>query len=169
MLRVKKTLAGRVKSFTLVELLVVIVIIGIVSTMVVVSFNQSRVRARDNKRISDANLIASALGQYYTGSLRSYPLPGVAGDSTKFSSAIISSGSPWFMTALNSYLAPVPSEPDAKYAYYYAYRNDGKKAAVIVLGLEGGTSKCNINATDALPDPVAEFIKTKAACYYVSI
>lgn len=166
----------RKRAFTLVELLVVITIIGIISSLVVVSFNSSRVKARDNKRISDANLIASALGQYYTSNLRSYPLPGAAGSSSTYSSVNLNTAQANFVkTALSSYLNPVPVDTNTNYAYYYVYRNDGKRAVVAVLGLEGGTAKCNIisgdtNMPPALSDPATGLLKTKPnACYYVSL
>ena len=172
------------RAFTLVELLVVIVIIGILSTIILVSFNTSRMKARDNKRISDVSLIASALGQYYTSNLRQYPLPGnpVVGTSYSY---VNTKDSSLVWGKLSSYISPIPSDPDSKYGYYYIYRVDGKKAAVVVLGLEGGRSKCNITAgsatatatatstagvTTALPDPVASFVATNpTACYYVSL
>lgn len=53
------------KGFTLVELLVVISIIGLLSTLAVVALNQARVRARDSKRLSDIKQIQTALELYY--------------------------------------------------------------------------------------------------------
>lgn len=167
----------RIKAFTLVELLVVITIIGIISALVVVSFNSSRVKARDNKRISDANLIASALGQYYTTNLRMYPLGSSSGDTT-YSKIQINAGSALFNNALGSYLNPVPSDQSdsTTYGYFYVYRNDGKKAAVVLLKLEGDRVKCNLPAgyqagNETLPDAVRGFYSAtnKTACYYVAL
>jgi prepilin-type N-terminal cleavage/methylation domain-containing protein len=53
------------KGFTLVELLVVISIIGLLSTLAVVALNQARVRARDSKRLSDIKQIQTALELHY--------------------------------------------------------------------------------------------------------
>lgn len=48
------------KGFTLVELLVVIAIIGLLSSMIVVSMGDSRLKARDSRRMSDLRQIPSA-------------------------------------------------------------------------------------------------------------
>lgn len=53
------------KGFTLVELLVVISIIGLLSTIAVVSLGSARTKARDAKRIADVKQISTSLEQYY--------------------------------------------------------------------------------------------------------
>jgi len=53
------------KGFTLIELLVVIAIIGILATIVLVSLNTARQKARDTRRASDLRQIALALEMYY--------------------------------------------------------------------------------------------------------
>jgi len=49
------------RGFTLVELLVVVAIIGLLSTLAVISLNGVRERARDTKRLSDIDAISKAL------------------------------------------------------------------------------------------------------------
>lgn len=60
------------RAFTLVEMLVVISIIGILSTIVFSSFSQSREKARIAKRVADLKQIENALEFYYAVN-RSYP------------------------------------------------------------------------------------------------
>ena len=52
-------------GFTLVELLVVISIIGLLSSIVLTSVNSARARARDARRLADTRQIQNALALYY--------------------------------------------------------------------------------------------------------
>jgi type IV pilus assembly protein PilA len=61
------------KSFTLVELMVVIAIIGILAAVVVVNMNNIRAKARDAERVSSMSTITSALQAYYADNHK-YPL-----------------------------------------------------------------------------------------------
>lgn len=61
------------KGFTLIELLVVIAIIGILATIVLVSLNSARVKARDTRRLSDMQQMSLAMEMYYDGNSSAYP------------------------------------------------------------------------------------------------
>lgn len=54
------------KGFTLIEILVVIAIISILSSVVLVSLNIARSRARDAERKSDIRSIITAMSLYYS-------------------------------------------------------------------------------------------------------
>lgn len=53
------------KAFTLIELLVVIAIIGILATLIVISYGSFKKDARDKDRISKLTQVSAALEQYY--------------------------------------------------------------------------------------------------------
>lgn len=53
-------------GFTLVELLVVIAIIGLLASVVLISLNRARMKARDARRISDIRQLQIALSLYYS-------------------------------------------------------------------------------------------------------
>ncbi|MFA6376204.1 MAG: type II secretion system protein [Candidatus Paceibacterota bacterium] len=55
-----KIFRGKSKGFTLIELLVVIAIIGILASFIVVSTGESRLKARDSRRMSDLRQIPLA-------------------------------------------------------------------------------------------------------------
>ena len=52
-------------GFTIVELLIVIVVIGILAAITIVAYNGIQQRGRDSQRLSDVKTIAKALELYY--------------------------------------------------------------------------------------------------------
>ncbi|MBX4188048.1 MAG: type II secretion system GspH family protein [Candidatus Doudnabacteria bacterium] len=57
---------GKNQGFTLIELLVVVAIIGLLLSLIMVSFGYSQAKARDSKRISDMKQIKTGLELYYS-------------------------------------------------------------------------------------------------------
>jgi prepilin-type N-terminal cleavage/methylation domain-containing protein len=53
------------KGFTLVELLIVIIIIGILATLVIVTFSGVQAKARDSKRQTDIGALDSHIEAFY--------------------------------------------------------------------------------------------------------
>lgn len=88
------------KAFTIIELLVVVAIIGLLATLVFLSFSNSRARSRDSARLSDVNRIRQALNLYWQAS-GVYPSEGefVVGDPISYGGVI-------FMEKI-----PTPPEP----------------------------------------------------------
>lgn len=62
------------QGFTIVELLIVIVIIGILAAITIVAFNGSQARARDSARIAKIKSIAKAIELYNTDNGRYPPI-----------------------------------------------------------------------------------------------
>lgn len=52
------------KAFTLVEILVVVIVLGILASIVVIQVDRSIVRAVERKATSDINLLNNAIGQF---------------------------------------------------------------------------------------------------------
>lgn len=67
----KETNRG-IQAFTLIELLVVIAIIGILSSVIFASLSDSRVKAKDIRRVADLEAIQTALEIYFS-SYQEYP------------------------------------------------------------------------------------------------
>ena len=84
------------KGFTLIELLVVIAIIGILATIVLVSLNTARQKARDARRISDLRQVQLALQMYYDSN-SAYPSALVDLVTSGFMSAAPVDPSMWLM------------------------------------------------------------------------
>lgn len=99
------------KGFTLVELLVVVAIIGLLSTLAVVALGSARQKARDAKRVSDIKQIQTALELYFSDQ-NTYPVVAAAvtlGDATHLT---LSSTNAFAAAAAGTtYMGLVPSNP----------------------------------------------------------
>ena len=58
------SLKKRQSGFTIVELLIVIVVIGILATLVIVTFTGIQQKARNSKRQTDINALGSHIEAY---------------------------------------------------------------------------------------------------------
>lgn len=61
-----KKFLKNIQGFTMIELLVVIGIIGLLSTLGIVALSNARMKSRDSRRVSDINKIQIALEMYYS-------------------------------------------------------------------------------------------------------
>lgn len=86
------------RGFTLIELLVVIAIIGLLATLSVIAFANTRARSRDANRLADIRQIQTALHLYWQAT-NLYPNEIVPGESIKDGNII-------FLDAV-----PFPPEP----------------------------------------------------------
>jgi type II secretory pathway pseudopilin PulG len=167
----------KLRSFTLVELMVVITVILILTVFTVITLGPARARSRDTRRINDANIIVSALNQYYTEHSRTYPTEGDVPDSTdnEYYAEEINSNS-LLASKMVEYINSIPEDPSGGegFRYVYVYRGDGKEAAVIVDKLEALQDRCNIGS-GTMPEIVKKYIESEVtgltpntnACYFV--
>lgn len=153
------------KGFTLIELLVVISIIGLLASVVLISLNNARKKARDAKRIADMHQLQTALDVYYTNNGGAYP----SGDSDQIDSTGTYNCGGWdtssvdpFITALSSagVMSKAPVDPlnqgagCGTYAYrYYRYGPDPgnncdpcKGQSYYVLGIDAFESSPNFSS-----------------------
>lgn len=106
------------RGFTLIELMVVIAIIGMLSSVVLASLSSAREKAASVRRISDLKTIQTALELYHSTNNR-YPNLGWSYNC---------SGGNWatLQTALTPYLSAIPNDPThdcAANRVYYVVTN----------------------------------------------
>jgi general secretion pathway protein G len=120
-------------GFTIVELLIVIVVIGILAAISITAYNGVQQRARDAQRIDAIAKIRKGLEAYraINGAYPSGTNSGTSsvGDAYPGGGWEVSqiSQSAW-LTALKPYMSSVPSDPvnddSVHYFYYYFYANN---------------------------------------------
>lgn len=132
------------KAFTLIEMLVVIAVIGILATVVVVSYGNAQSRSRDTQRVSDLLAVQSAITMYYANN-KVYPTTteSVMGSASECSAwgSQNGAGAEWVdvvKSELVKYLPNWPRDPKNKnltLGYYcYIYKSDGVDYALILQG-----------------------------------
>jgi len=122
------------KGFTLIELLVVIAIIGILATIVLVSLNTARSKARDTRRVSDLRQVALALEMSYDDN-STYPVQATCGTIP-------------VSLATDGYIGAVPVDPGT---YLYSY-----------LGADGTDYVLKAQLENTVPG--GSYVGTDCAC-----
>lgn len=102
-------------GFTMIELLVVVSIIGLLSTFGFVAFNSARVKSRDAQRLTDIKRIQHALDLYYNQKGQ-YPIkdPAIILGETGSVGASLSLDNGFSVSPAGTvYLDPVPHNPES--------------------------------------------------------
>jgi general secretion pathway protein G len=122
----------RTPGFTIVELLIVVVVIGILAAIVIVAYNGIQATARDNIRKSDLKNLATAIEAYYATN-GNYPMS--AGWCTQISHPSYTTA---FQTEMAQFLNQLPLDPQYEATYQdYFYRNIGDQSYYLYAELEG--------------------------------
>ena len=110
------------RGFTLFEILLVMAIIAVITTIGAISFTNVRSKSEDSKRKTDIEEIRSALEQYKSNNNR-YPSPVVT----------ITMGLPFGTTGLtdstNTYMQKIPQDPDYPVKTYH-YTSTGSEYTI---------------------------------------
>ncbi|MDD5121738.1 MAG: type II secretion system protein, partial [Patescibacteria group bacterium] len=120
------------RSFTLVELLIVVAIIGLLTTIAIFAVTPALAKARDAKRAQALKSLSTALELYLADS-GSYPNGAIGPSSSDSSYGFCLEQSTQFATLMNSYMAQIPSDPlfqDITYpahCYWYRTANSGSQ------------------------------------------
>lgn len=120
-------------GFTFIEILVVVTIIAILTTIGTVSYSAVSRRSRDAKRLADLEQIRAALELCRTEE-GTYPSDDIITDNE-----IVCSG--------NTYLSPVPDDPKNTGIYVYDYNYIGATQYTVCANLET-PSQCVTGATN---------------------
>ncbi len=101
-------------AFTLVELLVVIALIGVLSTLLLANFNAARQRSRDAQRKSDLRNLSTALRLYYNDNA-GYPTSNgsfeIVGCGSATGRTACAWGSSWVTSEGQTYMSNMPKDP----------------------------------------------------------
>lgn len=130
------------RGFTIVELLIVIVVIGILAAITIVAYSGVQSRANDSRRVSDLESISKAIEAQYVDT-GSYP-----------NASCFSAWACWSTLIGTTYMAKIPQDPTfndnqacgnpnnyLSRAYYYQVTNGGQ-------GYQLGTYMQAVNVSD---------------------
>src|SRR3989344_1560142 len=115
-------------GFTLIELMVVIVILGVLSMVGITAFTSSQVRSRDAKRKADLANFQKSL-EFYYNDYNSFPLGNADGQITCESDGTVCNWGDIFQDENDTiYMIKLPKESNAARRYFYV--SDGTEYRV---------------------------------------
>ncbi|EKD62957.1 MAG: hypothetical protein ACD_52C00004G0009 [uncultured bacterium] len=133
-------------GFTLVEIMVVMLIIAILSTLSIFALRNARVQTRDAQRKSDLERIKQGLEIYRTD-CSDFPRPFQAGDIlVLFGTNLIGDDTPPGCSTSNFYIRSVPDDLDPGRRYYYSQNSPYEYVLCANLEENPAVSTCPVNA-----------------------
>ncbi len=144
---------GRLAVTVLIYVIVVLVVIGLLSTVAVVALGSTRIKARDFKRLSDLKQMQSSL-EVYEAEQHSYPTgQGISLGSGNYDCLNASGWQP--TNCPNPYIDNIPSDPrDGRYVY-----SSDEKTFEIEAVLEGSIQGYTAGSIKAKPVGISQFKK----------
>jgi type II secretion system protein G len=121
-------------GFTIVELLIVIVVIGILAAITIVAFNGVQQRGRDVKRTSDVGQLKK-LVEMYKADTGTYPSPCAGGDNIGCSTGNLAS------LLVPNYASSIPQDVNAAKPYQYV-KGSGTESYAIYIQAYESTAPC---------------------------
>ncbi len=126
------------RGFTLIELLVVIFIIGILASIVIVSVNAARGRARNARRMADVKELKNAI-ELFNNDVGNYPQVGAA--NTSQSTTALAP----ILNATTQFMVPIVHDPntnrrDTATDYRYVWANTAAHGYGILLTWDDNTN-----------------------------
>jgi prepilin-type N-terminal cleavage/methylation domain-containing protein len=126
-------------GFTLIEILIVVAIIAILSSVVLVGLGPTQQSGRDARRLSDLHEIQTGLELYYS-KCGFYP-----GNANCVSSTSVGySGMSSALTGSGIGVSSVPQDPTAGHTYYYGTDNVGSSYLLMAI-LENKNNSAFVN------------------------
>ena len=143
----------KIKGFTLIELMLVVVIIGLIATLSITSVQTSRKKARDAKRMADVNKILQAMELYFLDA-GFYPVGNNLSLGLDSSSSRCLNNAGWQVAGCaNAYqdlINPDPLSSDQDYVYTRISNNDFQ----IAFTLEHGIDRFPVGNCRGLPSVI---------------
>lgn len=144
-----------VRGFTLLELLIVIAIIGLLTSITLGAVTVARQKARDAKRMDDLHQVAVSLESYFNEHNNTYPSTNGAwwGTCSDYGLHDVTGSNGWVPNLAPTDMPVLPKEPlqTATFACYL-YRSDGHDYKLLAhQTVEYG---CPLQQTSAFYDPI---------------